>query len=919
MTRKSNQAFATTLEPGSLRTISDRVGRTHFRPTSATSAHVAEFGRTQLRMIKGTIAFSSPLEEVAARLLCFDGVATRQDLPLALMAACNIYRWREHPCVEWKRPDGRLDRRILSALTAQAILRLPPQSIAYTEACAAIHDMARVIYPRHADPLKTVFSTGQAWLFENLPGVLFAHAISTNPLTALPRSTLARDVSQMLVLKPQLEPLGDLSDSDQALGCAWDAFFSAPKALGSGWLIDRLITSVAVNPNLSAHDNKRRAMNRCLELAHEATHADRISTLLLAWAIDLIESGTIQKSNIQPKPIYEYVRLAAPTLREKFLNQDPRELDSKQFGSLYTELIEEAMPGNRKNLASALSSWHRFLMRWLDVPALGTSVHRDIDVLPCANLLWPHEQARILDWLGSSTMDERLRAQIRIAMLIATNLRIRASELFTLRLRSVREYMGDTELEICPLPRDGRPKTQSARRVQPLIDPSVRQEITEWVEQRRAEGAAGEDLLFGDPYHSSRVYRKGQLYVAINRLLKTATGDPDVSLHTLSHTWISQAVRQALLNGESSAAVNPLDVIATYAGHMTVQTSLESYSHLFEEALRHYVDTALSQLRISSADAARWVGVSGAALRQRKATAGVIGPSKYWTAILSQNSGTSFSSVADGIDMATPQRPVWLDKSAIAGFETVLQVCADLAAGKPTAVVAMRCRQSEAWLAQLVLDAADLLRGFQASRGLFPSGRPTLKTALTVLASLDEHRLSGFDFTRISQPKYALLRDYLGRVSISEPFIQAALAAWQQCYRGRYLILDDGGHSPSPTTALAGLLQKSGVPVEQLAITVSTRDPHSPDHEDKVLEARLTESFLCHYRVPPMVDWKTPHPGRPKCYLTWSSTPLPESLSPASCSIAGFNALMLAACLYLQLGNSTTAVVIDQAKKGECQ
>lgn len=880
------------LERGALVAARDAVGRFHFRPHASTPLQAKAFKTIQTRILKGSISFASPLQQMVAHLILLDGIATRQDLPVALIAACHAYCWRDAICIEWSRTDGRQDRRFLSPLTSKFLGDMP-DSLTPGEAMATLRETAALLYPRHADPVGTLFSQAQAWLFESLPGALFAHVAGTNPLTALPRHVLARESSE-LPLRPTAAS-EEMSDGVKALGLAFDTYFEGPLRSGSGWLIDRVVAITRRNKNLQEHIDKRRMLGQCLEIAWQAGEGDGISALVLAWATDLVESGTLREPDLHPTTIEKYVRLGAPALRSIFVEVDIGTLDAAGFDARYKEALEATSAGERGILASALAAWHQFLIRWLDAPPLTHRLHRDAEILPAANLIWTHEQSRLVNWLETAILDERLLGQVKTAFAISTAARIRAGELFTLRLRSIRIYGDALEIEICPLLRDGSLKTPSARRVLTIIDPNHVREIIAWAERRRAESAIGEDLLFGDPHAAHKVYREGQMYVLINRLLRAVTGDDGVSLHTLSHTWISNQIHDALTDRQASP-INPLDAIGVDAGHSTVQTGLTHYFHRFELPLRLYLDSALEQLPLTSSDAARLSGVSADALRQRKRIAGIASTKVYWQAIRDRGHAIVLPDVKEGIVLAQPDKPAWLDQIPPLRFGTVLKACGDLVDGLPEGAVASRCGQSSAWVSQLVLAASEILRDLSIVPMPKIAGKMAATMAIRVLRSLNDNVRAGIDFRRIGQVKFQPLVAYLERTPTAGASFQAAASAWRRSYRGRHLSLED----TEDALGLAGLLQAAGVPVEQLAISVAARDPKRPDIEELAREAAVAQAFLTCYRIAPLTDWKKPRRGRPSCYLLWSSTPLQADTCPAEAatSLSGFNALMLAAWVF---------------------
>ena len=878
--------------PQSLLKHKDSFGRTHFRPDGQTSLRAKRFEKIQLRILKGYVNFPAPADRIAAALVCFEGIATRENLELALAACATPYRWGAHVCIEWLHSDQRQDRRFLSQLSIAHLSELP-EEFSWRDSKKAIKNAASLLYPSAKDPVSTFIGDAQAWLFENIPGALLGHLIGTNLLTALPKSALVRQCSAQALIQTSSEV--SHQDSDTALGLAFEFYFQEGNLSSGGWLIDKLISITRRNERLSEHDDKTRMITECLFLSHQLAKTDKISSLILAWVIDLVESGTTAEHNLDPGTIEKYVRTAAPLLRLGFLGKDIEALDAKQFSEIYELAKESVSKGQQRTLASALSSWHKFLMQWLNVPPLRKSLHAGTETLPRANVIWPHEFTCIRqDWLKNTQLDERLLCQLRVAFSIAENVRIRATEMFQLRLRNVSLKTTPLEVEICPMLRDGTPKTPSARRVVYISDQQAIQEITDWKIRRINEGALEVDLLFGDPHKPNRVFHLGKFYVAINQILRAVSGDRDVSLHTLSHTWISRKIHDALLAG-TKANINRLDQIAVEAGHMTVETSLKHYFHRFEFPLRHHLDQALKQLPLTSADAARLTAIRADALRQRTHASGLNKLDIYWGAILSLNVPLSIRDVNHGIATIAPSVPKLLQAPQNPKFLTVLNTLTDLADGISDSAVASRADQPLEWVEKVAISAIRTLAECHVIK--LPSAkRLTPIVAMTMLQSINCDRKTGIDFRRINQEKYSSALTELQKTTPNAEFAEL-LDAWRESHKGGFVSLA----SLEVVRPIFAFLHRAGIRAEQLAISIAAENPEAPEIEVLEKEAEIKAAFQSSFLVPPLFDWKKPRRGRPDCYLMWSSTDLDEKskVASAATSIAGFNSMMLSACVFL--------------------
>lgn len=690
-------------------------------------------------------------------------------------------------------------------------------------------------------------------------------------------------------------------ESDTALGVALDAYFATTVSAGSSWLVDELLEICKRNRKLKEREDKRRMLIGLLDLAYRAQQADAESAIVLAWTIDLVESGTRLTPDIHTGTVADYVRLIAQALRIHFQGIRLTDIKADEFQKIYEKIIAGISDGQKRNARSALSSWHVFIMHWLGVVPLKQSLYDPADdATPKANVIWPHEMDLVEEWLDHAVLDERLRGQLVVAFAIAKAVRIRAGELLYLRLLNVQAVDRTLTIEICPLLRDGRLKTASARRTMVVEDHMAAQIILDWKECRRKEDALGEDLLFGDPHQADRIYQFGKFYVIINQILKAVTGDREASLHTLSHTWISDAIDAALMAADGSIDINRLDEIAVSAGHKTVQTSLDHYFHRFEEPIRRYLDIALAKIKLTSDDAARLSGVTATALRARASARKVGSHVVYWEAIRARAVDIRRPNVADGIATASAIRLPALSVRRTPRFSDVLHALEDIAAGRPLDVVASRGGRCVEWAGRVALAAIEVLRDLPAvargqidiRRGLSPA------QAALALRAVGNEQKPGIDFSRARQPKYLDLIAHLEQVPFDE-FTGVMLDAWQRCYAGRYLALADAvaaGH-------VFSLLAKAKVAPVQLAISISTANPDHPDEEKLTHEAELSMHFGRCFGLPAIFDWKAKRGGKPAAFLIWSSVSLTVGCNPvgAATSITGFNAIMLAASVHAAL------------------
>lgn len=888
----------------------DEFGRVHLRPTPVTSQWAVEFRDIRCKFLEGKIVPLSPLATLALALILLDGIVSRDDHLAALCGTSTAYRFQGQAAVEWRKSDGRIDRRLLSPITTLFLSSTGSLPVEKAQALEAIDEAAAIIYPNATDPVARLYLRATAWASESLPGVLSTHVLGLAPMAASPRATLAR-LETGLACKDKTASSADKRLATEVVAAGLEIFHTSSINQGSAWAIAELEEACRYDKNLTAAENKRQMLWDCQKLLTRAEDADSISGLLLAWGADLIESGTPGKAKISPKTIHKYVRGGAKNLHAVLGCEDFLNWTATEFFTAYSRIIETSPSGSRKSTRSALASWHAFLHHWLGVPALGRRLHKGVPAgIPSTELIWPHEVDRIHQWLGAPRAiegksepdhasthhgidDDRLAGQLRVAAHLLAGGRLRANELFHLRLRNLRCYESPllVEVEISPMLRDGTLKTPSSKRVLAYSDPDAIKTILDWQARRFSERALSSDYLFGDPHQPKQIYRLGKLYVLLNLLTRATTGSRHASLHTWGHSWASAAVAHAFIT-PSDGDLEPLDKIATDMGHLSAATTLQHYVHRFEHGLRHHLDLEIREVEMSSRVAERWSGVKATTLRQRVFASKAAAGHTFWEAIAARAGAVKLENSSAGISFSSPSSPIAESLGDEASYELIVLALADIAAGLDQLTVARRCRRSPEWIDGLTRAASQallLLRDTRLERCR------TIDSRFFVLGdALRDYKLS-LDFTRSRQEKFRSARTRLKAMTPEET--RTAVSAWQSSYTRKYLSLED----PEVAERLFATLATLDVPAQCLALSISTESQNKTARQrESLLQLSFQRAFACN----PLVDEKHPRRGRPRDYLLWSSRPLVESRDPpgASVSLAGFNALMFASSVFLILG-----------------
>ena len=152
----------------------DRIGRIHFRVDGGSGASC--FSQAQLRFLSGAFADESAVFRLACGLMMFDGVVDPADLIPAVQSCALAYRWNGGVAIEWVRPDGRQDRRILSPMTVRALSEIT-DTITADSIKGVMQSMSEKLYGHRYDP-GLVFSDAQSWAHQHLGGALLAHVLN---------------------------------------------------------------------------------------------------------------------------------------------------------------------------------------------------------------------------------------------------------------------------------------------------------------------------------------------------------------------------------------------------------------------------------------------------------------------------------------------------------------------------------------------------------------------------------------------------------------------------------------------------------------------------------------------------------------------------------------------------------------------
>ena len=815
--------------------------------------------------------------------LVFEGVvADIGALRAAWLALGSAYRVGRQACLDWLDDEGRQQRRMLGAVTVLSVHKQRRSSHFDTAATQLLEAIASR-YGFTPD-LEALLAIARVRLATALPGDLLAHVTGDHPLTAVPRSCMAR-LSARQALAESVR-----SDSDssalpyQVRARIADAMFVTDSTRDSGDArrLVRAITQAchADSSQPNAAIDRRRMLRQLEELAPECELAGGWTCALWSWAVDLVVRGTGRTQPLSPHTIDPYTSLTLEPLLHALSGVHVDNAETLDWPALYTGIVEspEVALTQRGKIAAALSAWHEFLVDSYGVAQLSRSLDpNELALIPRANVVWPHEQAWIFRNLAENAKEGRFNAQLAAVAAIALSAAIRTEDIWHIHMFGVFPSDGALTLHIDPLPFAGTGKSRNARRSIEVTAQPYRETVLGWHARRLAEGALDDALLFGDPSQGHRPHRRGSTLGILNAWLKRATGDTSLSMHTLRHSSLS-LMRAQLAGGEQ----RQLDEASARAGHGSTQMSLDRYAHLYERTLREALDALLASRPLNERQACAMSGLKLGCLRQRQHRNRRVDSDSVkiaWDAINVAAFAVEMVDASEGIAMQLPE-PVVPEDLATVTPSNLLNWLQDLARGVPRDVVTMRYDVSiEHWR---TLRTGVLAWNRQARQ------RTSRLEAWASFTQMIPFR-AGFD--DLNQDKYApLVKAFRRTVEVGA--VSHALDCWIEQLSGDHIRLD----LADSVRDLLNWMQRGGITGQQIVVC------HDPGHGPDALDAAAVAEEI--FLEPAVLRSMRARSGRPPVYLMLRS--VESSSRPcanAALSILGLNALLFTGWLWLRLND----------------
>lgn len=865
----------------------DQVGRVQMFPLASAGAAVARFERFRRALAALDLI---PIDSAAMPLACliaFEVVCERSSLSLAYTSAGSMRQWRGQPFIDWATTDRGLCRRYLSPLTAIALAaqpNLPPlpaamvvlrDALAANGLCRTSDDPVACIAALHADAC--------AWAVHHLPGYLASHVIGVAPLACVPRTALAREESRLALVAADE---ADVAEPDPGDACAGDA-------RNASGLRRALRDALAVEQGVAEHVQRRRVLVRLDRLRRSTSIRDLPLRLVLDFAVDLIARGTPQTEPLALVTAADYLAHVIDGLLAELPAVLAEPSDADRWLRAYVRISDGVHPGARHKASAALSAFHAFAVGALDAPALRGPAVRGVAVEPPprANLVWPHE----IDWMRGQLEPrdgDRLIEQVRAVLELVWATGARIGDAWSLLMHGVRDAENHyLEIAFDPVPAVDRQKTHTAVRQLLVRDSIATQTLLAWHRRRVREGAEPRDLLFGDPHAPRRIWRESETVALLSGLLKTATGDRDVSIHTLRHSRVTFEFMGIAAGVDADRSA---ERISAAIGHASSATTHRHYDHGHDLALRMRLDDLERRIDLPERAASSWLGVRPGTLRKRWSRARVVASEWIWTALTDRRRQLPIPSVVSGYRLGIPA-PVDLRlaerRTTVAD---VLRVLCDTLAGHSVASIALRADLPEPIVRRVVHCALSLAGRATVDAEL--DGRPDLLLAFALKAARPFVGLGATQQGKL-QPLLTYFAARTAPQQPGEPDLQTVCAAWRGCLVGRYVSLESQGAA----FTLLRLFSVAGMSARSVIVRLAPCASEGDDH----LADQLRERCVAALGALPRIERCAPRRGRPRAYLLLGA----DRDSPAASretDSSGLHALMWCLEVWLALHAGST-------------
>lgn len=741
-----------------------------------------------------------------------------------------------------------------------------------------------------------------AWWSTKLHPVLFAHVADLQSLTAVPRSTLAREAMRRPL--PTVVAPGDPCDDLGIAGDFLDAAMASEATDVHSGVIQLAVDIFRIRINEIDGLTKRHWLAELSKLHNQSMHAGPWACLVLGWGCYMVEGGTVMESNPAVSTLQSYFSKSAYQIH-RMLQSMPQDFaniawSGQSLSAFLQAIIDQQSVGNQAVMRAALRSFHAFMVESFDIEPLQQSLEVDKPSRPIANVVWPHELALACSW-ARRHCELYIGAPAQIVLAIAGEAPCRAGELTRLRLSNIsfvnegpEPYM---EIEIARDASSGRLKTPSSQRRVVVKSAQTIRLLRAWIRLRHRQGARLRDFLFGAPADMQTVYKPNAVLAWCAALLRAATGDPSIRVHTLRHGVISLNASE-VLSSSPWLDINRLEVLAAEAGHASPVTTLYTYSHIYEGALRLWLDVAQqSSVSLKSSWAPHLLNISATAIRQSASRAEISASDWMWHKLRTVTHPTRPDSLLYLVSHAPPEPPSAATRgSRYLSIGVTRNILKEVLHNTPLQTIGWRyaldIEHLKACVESLQRYALSLARRMHPRKLFIESAVGNLADAL---------QQADIKFHTSDQSKFETLWETLERAPDIE-LLKAAVHSWSACRKGHLL----GLSAPSDCVGFLRLLKEGHVDLSAFRVCVQgdalpvndsvTQTNLLPLRAALSNEINAIFSAIFHRsaKVWPVIT----HPDRPAAYLRWNSA---DTTGASGGSTRGLDALMVCVYFYLLL------------------
>jgi integrase len=755
-------------------------------------------------------------------------------------------------------------------------------------------------YASKVSPLATFEEDVLAWWSIKLPPVLFAHLANLQTLNAVPRSALARKALCRPLPMSTLatDQCGDIGASSEFLDAA---MASETTDVHSGVIqlaVDIFRVTISTVDGLA----KRYWLAELNKLVNQSMHAGPWACLVIGWGCYMVEVGTLTESNPAVSTLQSYFSKGAHPIYN-MLQSMPYDFgdvawSSDALSDIFQSIIDQQSVGNQATIRAALHSLHAFMAESYDIEPLRHMLKVEKSSRPAANVVWEHEVALACSWARNHP-DLYIGAPAQLVLSIAAEAPCRADELTRLRVGNI-SFVDDgpesyAEIEIARDAAAGRLKTHSSQRRVFIKSPRTLRLLRAWLRLRHQQGAGPRDFLFGAPADLGTIYKPNAVLAWCAALLRAATGDPSIRLHNLRHSAISRLVSEVLCS-TTLLDINRLEVIAAEAGHASPVTTLFTYTHLYEQALRLWLDITLqASAPLNSSSAPHLLDFSASATRQAASRAELSASDWMWHKLRDFRSHSNDVEPLYLVSHTEAEPPVATAKGMrYLSLGVARSVLKELLRNTPLRTIGWRyaidIERLKACLDSLQDYCLAMARRMHPRTAFDHTSFDSLANVL---------RQADIDFEKSDQPKFDALWKNLEK-SPDVELLRAAVDSWALCRKGTHIGLSELQNS----TGLLRLLKEGNVgpPAIQVCLqsaATASRETVAPTiFKVKValLSNGISALFAAIFHRPVSTVHVVAHPDRPMAYLRWNS---PGTTEASGGSTRGLDALMV--CIYFYL------------------